>query len=1017
MNYYKKCNLIAGWGAFALATIVYLLTMEPTASLWDCAEFIATSYKLEVGHPPGAPLFMMIARFFTIFAPSTEAIPVMVNIMSCLASGFTILFLFWTITHLAKKIYSRKGSELSKAETLTVMGAGIIGAIAYTFTDTFWFSAIEAEVYALSSMFTALVVWAMLQWENVADEPHANRWLVLIAYLMGLSIGIHILNLLTVPALVFIYYFRKTTKVTGKGLIKATLISGVILVTINYIIIPYTVAIGAFIDKMFVNGLGLPVNLGLTLFVITLFVLCAWGIWKTHKAGKRLANIIILCTTVILIGYSSYASVIIRAAANPPMNSNDPSNPYSLLSLLNRDQYGNRPLLYGPAYSSPIEGMEETTTWYLGDDGKYAKTTYASGYEYPNKFMFFFPRMYQKEKAEAYQAWADVKGRKIPYENQFVTVPTFGENLKFFFSYQLNFMYWRYFLWNFVGRQSDIQSTGEITDGQWLSGIKFIDELYLGPQDNLPEDVANNKGRNKYYFLPFILGLIGLIYQLNRDKRNFTVVMWLFLMMGIVLVLYFNTTPGEPRERDYVYAGSFYAFCIWIGLGVMWVKEMIQKVYKKQNVIPAAAATLICSCVPVILAAENWDDHDRSHRYIAKDIGYNYLESCLPNSIVMNYGDNDTFPLWYNQEVEGVRTDVRVMNMSYLGGDWYIDQMRIKSNESDAVPFSIPRKKLYENDAFYVNNLIDGYINIKQAIDFVISEDPRTKLKLSSTSLDFLPTNKLALPVNKENAITSGIVKPEDAHLMVDTVFIDVNREILQKPDLMLLDLLANFEWERPLYFTQTFNIASLGLREYLQFDGYAYRFVPIKTPVKSFLDIGRIDTEYLYDNLMNKFKFGNVQDPRVYADYFVQYNFNASGARSAFARLAKGLIEEGDTVKAIEVLDAGIEKMPFSQIRHTYKLTQPLIEAYYLAGAMEKGDNVMMSYSKNLMEYINYYSQFSGAKAELVEDAIRENISYLDDMYRMARYFNRNEIATMIDNFYDRGEMINFNPDEVVKK
>ncbi|MBO5759145.1 MAG: DUF2723 domain-containing protein, partial [Rikenellaceae bacterium] len=549
MNYFKKCNRWTGWVVFLIATVVYMLTIESSASLWDCMEFIATSYKLEVGHPPGAPLFMMLARVFSLFAMGdTELVPVMVNAMSGLASAFTILFLFWTITHIGRKIYARSSDALTKVQTWTVLGAGAVGALAYTFTDTFWFSAVEGEVYAMSSMFTAVVVWAMLKWEESADEPHANRWLVLIAYLMGLSIGVHILNLLTIPALVFIYYFRKMAKVTPRGLIFTTLISGAILIVINSMIIPWTVALGASFDHLFVNSLGLPINSGLVFFVLALAVALGFGVWYTYKHGKVLWNTILLCVSVIMIGYSSYASVVIRAAANPPMNSNDPDNPYGLLRLLNRDQYGDRPLLFGPAYSSIPVDTESETLYYVGDDGKYESVERIKDYVYPAQFKFVFPRMYSPREShvEAYKAWGDVKGRRIKFMDEVVTVPTFGENLRYFFGYQLNFMYWRYFMWNFAGRQSDVQSTGEITDGNWISGIKFIDALYLGPQDNLPSDVAGNRGHNRYYFLPLILGIIGLVYQLGRDKRNFSVVMWLFIMMGVALVVYFNTTPGEP---------------------------------------------------------------------------------------------------------------------------------------------------------------------------------------------------------------------------------------------------------------------------------------------------------------------------------------------------------------------------------------------------------------------------------------------------------------------------------------
>ena len=545
---YRLINNVTGWVAFVVASITYILTVEPTASLWDCGEFITTSVGLQVGHPPGAPLFMIISRLFAIFAPSPETQSYMINIMSALCSGFTILFLFWTITHLARRLVTRDGSQLTRANVWAILGAGIVGALAYTFTDTFWFSAVEGEVYALSSMFTALVFWAILKWENVADEPHANRWIVLIAYLTGLAIGVHLLNLLIIPPIVLIYYFRKYPRVTKWGVVKSLLVSAAVLIFVMKFIIAGTVNLGAFFDRMFVNGLGLPVNSGITFFALALLAALGWGVYRTHKRGKGLANTILLCTAVIIVGYGSYASVIIRSAANPPMNSNAPSNPYGLLSLLNRDQYGARPLLKGPYYSSPVAGIKESTVYYE-DEGRYKAAKTITAREYDPQFEFFFPRMYSDKESDikAYKNWVDIEGRHIPYGDETVTVPTFAENMKFFFAYQMNFMYWRYFLWNFVGRQSDVQSTGEITDGNWLSGIDAVDRIFLGPQDNLPQEQASNKGRNTYYFLPFILGIVGLIYQLNRDGRNFSVVMAFFIMTGVAIAVYLNSPPAEPR--------------------------------------------------------------------------------------------------------------------------------------------------------------------------------------------------------------------------------------------------------------------------------------------------------------------------------------------------------------------------------------------------------------------------------------------------------------------------------------
>ena len=1006
---FKKLNLIVGWLSFVLASTVYLLTMEPTASFWDCSEFIATSYKLEVGHPPGAPLFMMISRFFTMFGGPGQA-AVLVNSMSALASGATVMFLFWTITHLARRAMRKSGDELTLPQTIAVLGAGLIGAGAYTFTDTFWFSAIEGEVYALSSMFTALVVWLMLKWEEEADQPHSSRWIVLIAYLTGLAIGVHLLNLLIIPPIALIYYFRKYPRVTKWGVVKSLLVSAAVLIFVMKFIIAGTVNLGAFFDRMFVNGLGLPVNSGITFFALALLAALGWGVYWTHKRGKVLANTILLCTAVIIVGYGSYASVIIRSAANPPMNSNAPSNPYGLLSLLNRDQYGARPLFKGPYYSSPVAGIKESTVYYE-DEGKYKAAKTVTAREYDPRFEFFFPRMYSDKESDikAYKNWVDIEGRQIPYDDETVTVPTFAENLKFFFAYQLNFMYWRYFLWNFVGRQSDIQSTGEITDGNWLSGIDAVDRIFLGPQDNLPQEQASNKGRNTYYFLPFILGIIGLIYQLNRDQRNFSIVMWLFIMTGIALVFYFNTSPGEPRERDYVYAGSFYAFCIWIGFGVLAIRDLVAWLTRRNNVTAAVAATVVCMGVPTILAAQNWDDHDRSHRYMARDIGWNYLMSTLPNSIILNYGDNDTFPLWNNQEIYGVRPDVRIMNTSYLGGEWYIDEMKTKANDAPGVPFSLPKSKYtFTNDWVPVDNRFDRAVDIKDVIEFVRSEDPRSKIKLSDgTMTDYIPTKRIALPVNKENAIASGIVAEKDRAQMVDTVYINLRKNSIDKTQLMILDMLANFDWKRPLYMTQVYILQDFGLMDYLQFDGYAYRFVPILTPVQNPWEIGRIDADYAAPLLKETFRYGNLADPRVYADYFIQYNLSASHARDAFARVAKELLRQDRAQEAVELLDMGLEKLPPSQIRFTDSNTYPFLEAYYAASAMgvedaaDKGDALLREYARTLIEYIEYYLRFDGVQGDMVSPIIDEKLDQLGDVYYLAVYAGRKEIIGEINAYY----------------
>ena len=1043
---FKLWNRIVGWAVFAIAATVYLLTIEPSASLWDCGEFVATSYKLEVGHPPGAPLFMLLARIATLFAPSAHYVPHMVNGMNALASAFCILFLFWTITHIARRLVTNNGQQITTASAIAVLGAGAVGALAYTFTDTFWFSAVEGEVYALSSMFTALVVWLMLRWEEEADELHSARWIILIAYLMGLSIGVHILNLLTIPALVFIYYFRKTKRVSLLGLFVAAVVSGAILLVINGIIIPYTVHLGALIDVFFVNTLGAPVNTGIIVFIFTMFALLATAIAVTHALKARVWNLIAVCATMIMLGFSSYAAVTIRASVNPPMNSNNPDNPTALLSVLNRDQYGNRPLLYGASYAAPVESYTEKTFYhYNRETGKYEKRTTVDDYVYPSEFKHLFPRMWNYMKSERdYKPWAAYRtkmdfvrdeegnilydergkpmreevlafGQSVPYNNgeykQTIVEPTFLENMKFFFDYQLNYMYWRYFLWNFVGRQDDIQADNNtITNGNWIPGIKPLDALYIGPQENLPREMENNRARNTYFFLPFLLGMIGLVYQLVRDPRNFTIVTWLFIMMGIALVVYFNSSPGEVRERDYVYAGSFYAFSMWIGLGVLALYELLTKALKKHHTVAAAVATVVAMAVPGILCAENWDDHDRSHRTMARDLGYNYLSSIIEQEgvspIIINYGDNDTFPLWFNQEVDGVRTDVRIMNSSYLDGEWYVDEMKCRANDAEGVPFSLPSHKYtFRNDWVPVNSRIDRAVDAKQVMEFVRSDDPRTKTDVGFGELqDFIPTNRIAIPVDKEAAIASGIVKREDYHLMVDTVYIKINASSLSRSELMMLDLFANFDWKRPIYFTQVYVLNKFGLVDYLQFDGYAYRFVPILTPYKDSWSIGRIDADYAYDKLMNTFRYGNLNNPKVYVDYFTQYNLKVSRTREAFARVAREYIKRGDKEsvrRAEELLDRGLEVLPTEQIRFTEANTTPFIECYYDLGLTEKADNLLLAYGDNLIDYIEYYNQFEGTQGDMVYNELADRFDEFSRLYYLAAYYDRTDIVEVMNEYF----------------
>ena len=1014
MTFFKRWNNIVGWAVFAIAAAVYLMTMEPVSSLWDCSEFIATSYKLEVGHPPGAPLFMMLARLATLFAfGNPDYVGVAVNAMNSIASAFCILFLFWTITHLARRLVTRGGGELTQANTLAVLGAGIVGALAYTFTDTFWFSAIEGEVYALSSMFTALVVWLMLKWEEEADEPHSSRWIVLIAYMMGLSIGVHILNLLTIPALVFIYYFRKTEKVTFKGTVYATLIAGAILLFINNIIIPYTVYVGALVDLFFVNTLGLPVNSGIVLFALALILGCGWAAWYTHRKGKVVWNIILLSTTMVLVGFSSYASVTIRAAANPPMNSNNPNNPHALLSMLNRDQYGDRPLLLGAYYSAPPEGYKEKSFYYLDEDGKYKPASVITGYTHSPEFVHFFPRMWDARKGEKeYKQWGayrtrtdvmrddkgeilrDEQGRPVRgevvdfgrkklyndgYEDRTIIEPTFAENLNFFFNYQLSYMYWRYFLWNFVGRQSDIQPTRtQITDGNWLSGIKWIDEKFLGPQDDLPREIAENKGRNTYYFLPFLLGLIGLLHQLNRDERNFSIVLWLFIMTGIALVFYFNTSPGEPRERDYAYAGSFYAFAIWIGMGVAGLVRLLQD-YAKMKELPAAAiVSVACLFVPVQMASQTWDDHDRSDRYMARDFGQNYLMSLQEsgNPIIYTNGDNDTFPLWYNQETEGFRTDARTCNLSYLQTDWYIDQMKRPAYDSPSLPITWDRMEYVEGTNEYVpiqpeykksidqlyaeaeKQALDGnpeaLVNVKKEFGdnpYELKNILKNWVRNKNQDLKVIPTDSIVIKVDKEAVRRSGMMIPGDS--IPDYMHISLKgKRALYKSELMMLEMLSEANWERPIYIAVSVGRENqLNMENHFVQEGLAYRFTPFDTSKTGVT----IDSEKMYDNLMNKFKFGGIDKPGIYIDENAMRMCHSH--RRIFSQLVQQLMREGKKDKAKAALDYAEKMIPAYNVPYDWQNgAVQMAEAYYQLGETAKADEMMKALADKAVEYLTWY-------------------------------------------------------------
>ncbi len=1008
---FKLLNSIFGWVSFAIASITYILTMEPTASFWDCGEFISTAFKLEVGHPPGAPLFMIMGRIFTLFAGGNlENVAIWMNTMSALASGFTILFLFWTITHLTRKILIRN-EDYSFSKNISIIGAGLVGALAYTFSDTFWFSAVEAEVYATSSLFTAIVFWAILKWEDRADEPHANRWLILIAYLMGLSIGVHLLNLLAIPALVFVYYFRKY-KISIKGIILTSIISILLLAVVMYGIIQGLILLASKFELLFVNSFGLPYGSGVLFYVIVLIGLITWGILQSQKKNKVTWHTALTMLAVIIIGYSSVAMIVIRSSANPPLDENDPDNMFSLLAYLNREQYGDRPLLYGPVYNAPVIGLEENgKPTYTPMNGRYEITNRKVEYKYDERFMMFFPRMYSPEgdHVKAYQYWGKVKGTPIQVQNnrgEMTTVykPTFAENLRFFWRYQIVHMYFRYFMWNFSGRQNDIQGFGEPNRGNWISGIKFIDEARLGPQDNLPDSISKNKGRNRYYMLPFILGLLGIFYQYKRDKKDFSVVMLLFFFTGIAIVLYLNQTPYQPRERDYAYAGSFYAYAIWIGMGVLILIDWLSKIIK-QTISIFVAIILSLIFVPGLMAKENWNDHDRSHRYTARDFAANYLNSCERNAIIFTNGDNDTFPLWYAQEVEGIRTDVRVVNLSYLSADWYLEQMHQKAYLSHPLPFSFTREKVLQGkrDVIYLIDRIKEHTDLKQALEFVASDDPQTKTFPNYPGrIDYIPTKMFKFKVDTAAVFTNGYVAPNERNSVIPEMRWSISQSYITKAGLLILDLLAHNNWKRPIYFAVTVSRDNyLNLDNYLQINGLTYKVVPMyaEAPMG---DIQQINVDTTYNNLMFKFRWGGINNPKVYLD---ENNLRMlSNMRNMFAKLADALIQQNKLDSALKVADRAFEVMPDKCVPFNY-FVMPFVDIYYRLNQPEKAQKIANRLVDIATSELRYVFQFKSDKRELMDYDIRVNLRILQQMAVLeSKYGDKqkaDEIEKTFQNYY----------------
>lgn len=989
LKQFNRINNIIASVILVIASFTYLSTIEPTASFWDCGEFIASSYKLEVGHPPGNPVFQIIARFFTLFGDKDNA-AMLVNAMSAMCSAFTIFFLYLTIVHLGRRIIEKTNQEWNWGNMISVYGAGVVGALAYCFSDTFWFSAVEGEVYAMSSLFTAVVFWAMLKWEEEADKAYANRWIALIAFLMGISIGVHLLNLLTIPALVFIYYYKKY-EVTTKRTFLVLGISGIILVAILYGIIPYLPKFAAYVDLFTVNTLGLPMNIGATLFVLAIVVAGFWGIYYTYRKNKVLLNAVFLCATLIVIGYSTFAVVVIRSSANTPTNEYQPDNPFTLVRYIGREQYGSNPLVYGETFASPWVSLE-TPTYYNVLDGKYVKLEAPVVPVYSPASKMFFPRMWSAGADDSYvpfyQMYTEGRGRSIQGSKH--KMPTFKDNMAYFLDYQIDFMYLRYFMWNFVGRQNDLQANipGELFKGNWESGITFIDQMRLGDQSEGPDYIVNSRAKNHYYFLPLILGLIGLFYQLRKDKQNWVVTMLLFFLTGIAIVIYLNQPPMQPRERDYAYAGSFYAFTIWIGLAVMWLSELLRKVTKPE--VGAAIASVVCVVVPIQMASENWDDHDRSGRYTARDLAYNYLQSLDPNAILVTHGDNDTFPLWYIQEVEGVRTDVRIMNTSLLGTDWYIDQMQNRTYESDPVKFAIPRTQYFygTNDFVQIFDRFNGQaIPAKEVIE--IFKNPKITIPLSDgKNHNYIAARKLLLPVNKENIRKYNIVAEEAMHLVPDTITLTIpeGKGSLGKTELMILDYIANYQWDRPFYLLQRGADVNIGLKEYMQYDGFAYKFVPIKNATGTSSTIALADANRLYDRIMNVYKWESLADTTINVDYQNLLTFNnLISPRDIMTNTAKYLLSQGDTVKAVTVLDKMQQVMPAKNFPLNNSILSSLTEravldaiaVYLQAGEKEKAYQLADDFVAETEKAITLFNkEFKGAL--LSAEDLQRNLYYI---------------------------------------
>ncbi len=1083
MKQYKLVNNVLGWLTFFVAAFVYCSTIEPTASFWDCPEFITTGYKLEVGHPPGAPFFMLTANLFSQFASDPSQVARMVNTMSALLSATTILFLFWSITHLARKLILKDWSELTLGKLIAIEASGLVGALIYTFSDTFWFSAVEGEVYAYSSAFTAIVFWLILKWEDHADEPHSDRWLVLIAYMTGLSIGVHLLNLLCLPAIVLVYCYRRFPNIELKGSLIALVGSFILVAAVLYGVVPGIITVAGWFELLFVNTLGCPFNTGEIIYIVLLVAIVIWAIYESYvdrsfkrqnvsfvlavgmlgipfrgmtwsaailglvilaaiyfglnyrkKIGKdlvpvvtsRFKNTALLCMLMLMIGYSSYAVIVIRSAANPPMDQNSPEDVFTLGSYLSRDQYGDSPLLYGQAYTSQVaydvdgnmcvpKHKEGAAIWQRKEKASKDEKDSYFVVSHKDKIIYaqnmLFPRMHSSAHAGAYENWmGGVEGTQVPYdrcgEPVMVKMPTQMENIRFFLSYQCNFMYWRYFMWNFAGRQNDIQGNGEPEHGNWITGISFIDDWMLGDQSKMPAELKANKGHNVFYCLPLLLGLIGLFWQAWRGQRGirqFWVVFFLFFMTGLAIVLYLNQTPQQPRERDYAYAGSFYAYAIWCGLGVLAIYDMLKKKIKGNDVAVAGVVGVACLLVPIQMASQTWDDHDRSGRYTCRDFGQNYLMTLQDkgNPIIFTNGDNDTFPLWYNQETEGVRTDARVCNLSYLQTDWYIDQMKRPAYDSPSVPITWPRIDFCSGTNDYIEvkpgmkqQLLEFYRDYPKEARAAFGDEPfelKNILKYWVRSKDsdthIIPTDTLYITIDKEAVRRSGMMMASDT--IPDRMVISLaGKRAIYKNDLMMLEMLAQCNWERPLYVATTVgsdNYMNLG-DNFVQ-EGLAYRITPFNTKAPG---AKNFDTEKTYNNVMNRFKWGGLDKPGLYIDETVMRMCYTH--RHLFATLAMQLIAEGQNAKAEKVLRKSEKVLPEYNVPYTFMSgASDLARAYALIGKKADASRILNKVWADAKSYADYYLQLTGSRFMMSQNDVLRQLYIMQNIADMTQACDKN--------------------------